>query len=75
MIYFVNTAMQCMTGNMRTERQVAIGASDSETKSQFMREPEKPVRDALDRRGDDSPASVRILREFLGSLPDLLLVR
>jgi hypothetical protein len=39
-----------------------------------MPEPEKPVMNPLERRGDDSPASVRILREFLGSLHDLLLV-
>jgi hypothetical protein len=60
---------------MRTERQVAIGASDSETKSQFMREPEKPVMDALDRRGDDSPASIGIPLKFLDTLHDLLLIR
>lgn len=41
----------------------------------MMPDPEKPVMDALERRGDDSPASVRILREFLGSPHDLLLVR
>lgn len=49
--------------------------SDSETKPQLMPEPEKPVMNALDRRGDDSPASVRILREFLDSPHDLVLVR
>jgi len=40
-----------------------------------MPEPEKPVMNTLDRRRDDSSASVGILGEFLDALHDLLLIR
>jgi hypothetical protein len=39
-----------------------------------MPEPEKPVMNPLERRGDDSPASIGIPLKFLDSLHDLLLV-